>query len=76
MQENCDHIEKLPPVLTLARVAEIAGVSRKTVRRWMRAGLLTPNRMQQGGSAKNYFNTAEVLRALAGNHQITSETKT
>lgn len=64
MGEKVTGIEQLPPVLTVARVADIAGVSRRTVREWVRTGKLPATRMQSNGSARLYFETAKVLRAL------------
>jgi excisionase family DNA binding protein len=64
MQKNGAEIEKLPPVLTVARVADIAGVSRRTVRLWVKEGKLPATKMQSNGSARLYFETAMVLRAL------------
>lgn len=66
MQKKSGDIEKLPPVLTVARVAAIAGVSRRTVRQWVADGKLPAKRMQQNGSARLYFDTEAVLRALRG----------
>ena len=64
MPKNDIPIEKLPPVLTLKRVAEIAGVSRRTVRQWVSNGKLIATRMQNNGSARLYFDTRDVLRVL------------
>ena len=64
MQKNVKVIEALPPVLTVARVADIAGVSRRQVREWVRMGRLSASRMQANGSARLYFKTVDVLRAL------------
>jgi len=62
MQKTNDSIEKLPPVITLKRVAEIAGTSRRTIRRWVRSGRLEANRVTGGGQL--YFDTAQVLALL------------
>lgn len=64
MEKRSQEIQPLPPVLTLPRVADLAGVSRRTVREWVRTGKLTASRMQEKGSARLYFETSEVLRAL------------
>jgi len=65
VQKSEAEIEKLPPVLTLKRVAEIAGVSRQQVRAWVKNGKLSATRAQVNG--RLYFDTAVVLRALGWN---------
>jgi excisionase family DNA binding protein len=57
-------IENLPPVLTLKRAAEVAGVSRLTVRRWVREGALLANRHAQGG-AQVMIDTRSLLQRIA-----------
>lgn len=64
MKKSGVEIERLPPILTVARVAEIAGVARRTVRDWARRGRLPASRMTANGSARLYFKTVDVLRAL------------
>ena len=65
MEKKGVEIEKLPPVLTLARVAEIAGVSRRTVRWWVKSGKLEASRgPTHNGSARLYFDTRVVLKAM------------
>ena len=63
-QKNTPLIEPLPTLLTIPRVAALAHVSRRTVRRWAAAGKLTPIRQEQSGSSKVLFDTRQVLKAL------------
>lgn len=62
MQKNEAEIQKLPPLLTVPRVADIAGVSRRTVRQWHKDGLIRGERVPAGGLLR--FDTVEVLRFL------------
>jgi predicted site-specific integrase-resolvase len=58
-----DDIEKLPPALTLARAAEVAGRSRRTMRRWVRQGIVQGHR-PMGGKTLLYIDTRSLLRLL------------
>lgn len=57
-------IEKLPAVIGIARAAEIAGVSRRTVRRWISGGRLPASRVLAGGSSRVFISTRALLRVL------------
>ena len=60
-----DRIEKLPPVLTVKRAAEVAGRSRRTIRAWVSAGHVKASRPFEGrGSALLYIDTASLLKLL------------
>lgn len=61
-----DEVEKLPPVLTVKRAAEVAGRSRRTIRRWAAEGLIKSDRPFDGrGSALLYIHTRSLLRLIA-----------
>ncbi len=62
MIKTDDPIEKLPEVLTVARAAEVAGRSRRTMRRWVRLGMVTA--YQPNGVSGFYVNTRSLLRLL------------
>lgn len=58
-------VEKLPEIITIARAAEVAGVSRRTVREWVRTGKVESARAHQGrGSARITIDTRSLLRLL------------
>lgn len=60
-----DEVEKLPPVLTVKRAAELAGRSRRTIRRWARENAIEAHRPFDGrGSALLYIKTRSLLRLL------------
>lgn len=63
MQKIGTEIEKLPPVLTVARVADIMGTSRRHVRDLVKQKKLRTTK-QQLGNGRLYFDTTEVLKAL------------
>lgn len=57
-------VEKLPAVLTLARAAEVAGVSRRTLRRWIKAGLLDAGRPVRNGSSPVRIDARSLMKLL------------
>lgn len=58
-------IRKLDPVLTIARAAEVAGVSRRTIRYWIKAKDLKSSRPDwQAGSSRVLVDTRSLLGLL------------
>jgi len=63
-KKSDDRIEKLAPVLTVKRAAEVAGKSRSTIRAWVRDGLIRGHRPPGGGSTLLYIDTQSLLARL------------
>ena len=57
-------IQELPPWLSVQRTAELSAVSRPTVRRWIREGLIEAYRPRDAGSARVLVDTLSLLRML------------
>lgn len=57
-------VESLPPWLSVERAAELAAVSRPTVRRWVREGRITAYRPSDRGSSRSLIDTRSLLRML------------
>ncbi len=57
-------IQKLLPALSVERAAELAAVSRPTIRRWIREERLAAYRSRDAGSARVLIDTRSLLRAL------------
>ena len=57
-------IQELPPWMSDQRTADLAAVSRPTVRRWIREGLIEAYRPRDAGSARVLVDTKSLLLML------------
>ncbi len=59
-----DLIEKLPPMVSVERAAELAAVTKWTIRRWIHKKQLKVYRSSECGSARTLIDTRSLLRYL------------
>ena len=55
-------LEQLPPLLSVVQTAHVAGVSDRTIRRWLAVGLLNAHRIQ--GTTRIRIKRDELLQKM------------